>query len=184
MKFVTRCVEGDVTRNRKMVAGRLSKHAALLSALCAVVCVPPASSLPRMRSCGMATDGRASSLRNGEFHEKSAQSKLLRISAATSPLILTHRNTFTATTCDYHDQQTLLRVRGGQNSPDLPAKVAEPLIESHPPAPRPPPPAVVAAPVKWGILSFAVAAFAAILFAWPGEMKIDGVPVSYQFSSP
>jgi len=45
--------------------------------------------------------------------------------------------------------------------------------------PAPKPQAVVTpAPVKWAVLSFAAAAFATILFAWPGgEMKLNGVPV-------
>ena len=62
------------------------------------------------------------------------------------------------------------------------ANESEAVTELPPPPPRPPQPVTVSSPVKWGVVSFAAAAFAAILFAWPGEMQLDGVPVSL-FSS-
>ena len=84
--------------------------------------------------------------------------------------------------------EPLLRVRGGQgevaqNQSAAPIALPEPETIPIPlPAPAapasPPAPAAAPSPVKWRVVSFAAAAFAAILFAWPGEMKLDGVPVS------
>ena len=90
--------------------------------------------------------------------------------------------------------EPLLRVRGGQgevaqNQSAAPIALPEPETIPIPlPAPAapasPPAPAAAPSPVKWRVVSFAAAAFAAILFAWPGEMKLDGVPVSAPSMAP